>query len=87
MYKTDQEKKQIMTKQELNRDIKRLANNHHSMEEADVKNEIKRLYYADSTFEYMNLNSVKMLLRLNLRYRVISLHVFGLHIDLPNELN
>lgn len=75
-----------MTKQELNRDIKRLANNHHNMEEADVKNEIKRLYYADSTFEYMNLNSIKMLLRLNLRYRVIALHVFGLHIDLPNEL-
>lgn len=75
-----------MTDRELNRDIKRLSKNHHNMNEADVKKEIHRLYYADFTFKYMNLNSVKMLLRLNLRYRVIALNVFGLHIDLPNEL-
>lgn len=76
-----------MTKQELNRDIKRLANNHQNMEESDVKKEIHRLYYADSEFKYMNLNSVKMLLRLNLRYRVIALHFFGININLPNEVN
>ena len=74
-----------MTKQELNRDIKRLANNHATMNEADLNKEFKRLYYADSNFEYMNLNSLKMMLRLNLRYRVIALHFFGININLPNE--
>lgn len=74
-----------MTKQELNRDVKRLANKHIEMQEQDVIKEFKRLYYADSNFEYMNLNSVKMMLRLNLRYRVIALHFFGININLPNE--
>lgn len=74
-----------MTKQELNRDVKRLANKHIEMQEQDVIKEFKRLYYADSNFEYMNLNSVKMMLRLNLRYRVIALHIFGININLPNE--
>lgn len=74
-----------MTKQELNRDVKRLANKHIEMQEQDVIKEFKRLYYADSNFEYMNLNSLKMMLRLNLRYRVIALHIFGININLPNE--
>ena len=74
-----------MTKQELNRDVKRLANKHIEMQEQDVIKEFKRLYYADSNFECMNLNSVKMMLRLNLRYRVIALHIFGININLPNE--
>lgn len=74
-----------MTKQELNRDVKRLANKHTNMNEADLNKEFKRLYYADSNFEYMNLNSLKMMLRLNLRYRFVPLHQFGLMINLPNE--
>lgn len=74
-----------MTAQELNRDIKRLSKNHDSMSESDLQKEFKRLYYADSDFEYMNLNSVKMMLRLNLRYRFVALHHFGININLPTE--
>lgn len=74
-----------MTKQELNRDIKRLANNHVTMNEQDINKEFTRLYYADRDMEYMNLNSVKMMLRLNLRYRFVPLYQFGLMINLPNE--
>lgn len=47
--------------------------------------EFERLYNADSEFKYMNLQSVKIMLRLNLRYRIIALHQFGLSINI-NDL-
>ena len=74
-----------MTKKELNRDIKRLANNYQNMGEEDLRKEFKRLYYWDPAMDLMNVYSVRMMLRLNLKYRFISLHYYGTAIDLPNE--
>ena len=82
-----------MTKQELNRDIKRLANEIYRMSfepqkkyfeylEKTAAKEYKRLYNADSNFEYMNLLSVKIMLRLNVSHKFVPLHNFGLHIEL-----
>ena len=77
-----------MNAKELNRDIKRL---HTSIEKSvsqntDVfelhKKEFHRLYFADRKLEYWNLQSFKIMLRLNLRYRFIALHAFGLNIEL-----
>lgn len=81
-----------MTKQELNRDIKRLLNtvaniakdeHYHDNIEKTVKPEFMRLYLADRDFTYMNLQSIKIMLRLNLRYRFEALHHFGLQISFP----
>jgi len=83
-----------MTKQELNRDIKRLAKelygarflkgdeDYHNYIENIAKPEFMRLYSADVTFEYMNLNSVKLMLRLNINHQFIAFHRFGLMIDI-----
>jgi len=83
-----------MTTKELNRDIKRLYKNYmakrqgeatdqyYKWVESEVKPELKRLYYADNTFNSLNADSLKMLLRLNLCLRVIPFHQFGLFIDL-----
>jgi nitrate/nitrite-specific signal transduction histidine kinase len=77
-----------MNAKELNRDIKRLYT---SIEKADMQKtevfkqhekEFHRLYFADRELEYWNLQSFKIMLRLNLRYRFIALHAFGLHIEL-----
>lgn len=77
-----------MTAKELNRDIKRL---HTSIEKSDMQKievfkqhekEFHRLYFADRKLEYWNLNSFKIMLRLNLRYRFIALHAFGLFVEL-----
>jgi hypothetical protein len=85
-----------MTTKELNRDAKRLLalsktltddlfqNNpvkYDSIVDA-VKAEISRLYYADSKFEYANKQTILILMRLNLRYRAVVLHVFGINIEL-----
>lgn len=79
-----------MTAAELNRDIKRLANTVeklHQLNDQDtyfkevettVKPEFKRLYLADSQFEYMNKKSILIMLRLNLQFRIIPLYSFGL---------
>jgi len=77
-----------MTKQELNRDIKRLVKNSENITDKNrdaIEKEFLRLYRADKTFEYMNLYSVKMMLRLNVRHRYIPLHQFGQQINLPYE--
>ena len=80
-----------MTKQELNRDIKRLAGFVRSLDninempeksEKYIKDEIRRLYYADDKFEYMSKESVLRLLRMNLRFRSVALHHFGLRMDI-----
>ena len=79
-----------MTPKELNRDIARLGNaveKLHQLNDQDVyfkevettvKPEFKRLYLADSQFEYMNKKSILIMLRLNLQFRIIPLHSFGL---------
>lgn len=73
-----------MTKQELNRDIKRLTklvgtDKEHTPE---FEKEFRRLYYADSSMEYLNVESIKTLLRLNVRHRFIPFHQFGLMIEI-----
>jgi hypothetical protein len=82
-----------MTKQELNRDVKRLFKNYYEASkvnpsneywewiEKTVKPELKRLYYADTNFSALTLTSLKMMLRLNVSLRVIPFHHFGLSID------
>lgn len=77
-----------MTKQELNRDIKRFYNKVETLLngdnkalfykyiETDGKKEFNRLYFADTTTEYLNKNSLVMMINLNLRYRFIAYHVF-----------
>src|SRR5574343_740679 len=82
----------IMTKQEYNRDVKRLrkavdglgATTDEMWEYIDktLKAEFIRLYDADRTFEYANKESVLTMLRINLRFRFIPLHSFGLWINI-----
>lgn len=72
----------IMTIQELNRDIKRLCKNAENLTELERNTEFKRLYFADKEFEAMNKESIKIMFRLNLRYRIIPLHAFGLSINI-----
>lgn len=82
-----------MTKQELNRDIKRLNNSIKKLENKDnkvyfefieneAKKEFKRLYHADSEFKYANKQSILIMLRLNVRHRFILFHQFGLMIEI-----
>lgn len=73
-----------MTTQELNRDIKWLnkelkRKGYYS--ESD-KTEFVRLYGADREFKYMNRQSILIMFRLNLRYRFIPFHQFGIHIEI-----
>jgi len=81
-----------MTKKELNRDIKRLGAEIYRMSfedqdkyfeylDKEARKEFIRLFYSDQDFEYMNLNSVKLMLRMNLKNRFIDLHTFGLMIN------
>lgn len=84
-----------MTKQELNRDIKRLNSEIYRMSFKDqreylnyiditAKMEFNRLYMADKTFEYMNKESIVIMLKLNLRHRFVPLHTFGIDININN---
>ena len=52
-----------------------------------LKDEFTTLYHADKKFEYMNIKSIKIMLRLNLRYRFIPLHNFGSAISLNDLRN
>ena len=84
-----------MTPKELNRDVRALwfaidsklidvasTNGKEYQEFITIvaKQEFKRLYSNDPTFSLMNKESIKTMFRLNLRYRWISLHSFGLFI-------
>ena len=79
-----------MTNAELNRDIRRLARRVETLQNTEkifeyldeVKAELSRLYYADDEFTAMNKQSVLILLRLNLRFRVIPLHLFGINVEI-----
>lgn len=80
-----------MTTQELNRDIKRLyasikklqgqPDKYYSYIENEAKKEFMRLYRADDKFEYMSKESMKIMLRLNIRHRFNALHNFGIFIE------
>lgn len=81
-----------MTKQELNRDVKRLTKkvnsinlhgeDYYNLIEKEIKPEISRLYNADRTLKSLNADSLRALLRMNLKYRAMPLHIFGLFIEL-----
>jgi len=82
-----------MTKQELNRDIKKLNSEIYRMSFEDrneylnyidttARKEFNRLYLADKTFEYMNRDSILIMLRLNLKHLFTPLHTFGLFIKI-----
>ncbi len=84
-----------MTNQELNRDIKRLWNKVESLVtngtnndtyftivEKEIKPEFIRLYNADREFKALNRQNILILLKLNLRYRIVPLHAFGLFIEI-----
>jgi len=74
-----------MTKQELNRDIKRFKKVFDSMEPLELSEaqaEFIRLYYADRKFEYMSKANVLFMLRINLRFVFVPLHHFGNKIKL-----
>lgn len=79
-----------MTKQELNRDIKRLKmyyiiNKNNTIHKIDInylESEFKRLYFADPEFKNMNKQSILFMFRFNLLHKFIPLHLFGIHIDL-----
>lgn len=81
-----------MTTRELNRDIKRLYQEHYrrtfetSTEffnwwEAEGKNEFLRLYEADSEARYLTLNSYKAMQRLNQSERIVPFHLFYIKAD------
>lgn len=81
-----------MTKQELNRDIKRLhkaiANKssnpdgeYYKYIETTAKNEFTRLYHAADNFEALTKQSILIMFRLNLRHRFVAFHNFGLTIN------
>ena len=75
-----------MTKQELNRDIKRLLKMEATDKDGNLSKEFKaeytRLFYADNEFEWTSAKSIKIMLRLNVKHRIIPLHRFGLMIEL-----
>jgi len=81
-----------MTKQELNRDIKRLwkrnleaieTSYNHDYEEkiSDIKKEWLRLWGADPEAEYMNVESLKAMLRMNGRHRFKALHSLDIYFN------
>jgi hypothetical protein len=82
-----------MNKRELNRDYKRLwkrfktyqpeqpASDDDYLEWESCKKELKRLYFSDRGMDYINLNSLKILLIMNRKLRVIPLHQLGTHIN------
>ncbi len=78
-----------MTIQDLNRDIKRLkrdvqkqALHNDSATGERYEKEFKRLYGADTEMKSINRESILTLLRLNLRYRWVPFHSFGIMIEL-----
>ena len=83
-----------MTKQELNRDIKRLRSNYLKVKETlegdsyyqsitdKIEPEFKRLYRADSNAEYMNQTSFRFMYRVNLIHKFVPLHMFMIQMDI-----
>jgi len=82
-----------MTKQELNRDVKRLhkdylrakeLNNNDFFKVVDttIRNEFLRLYHADNNFSYMNKQSILIMLRINISHKFTPFHLFGINITL-----
>lgn len=75
-----------MTARELNRDIKRLEKRYNELkavggdtyynEIESVKKEFRRLHGADNEAFYINLNSMKTMVRMNRELRILEIHEF-----------
>lgn len=52
--------------------------------DAEVKPEFIRLFHADREFKYMDRTSILIMLRLNVKLRIVAFHSFGLNIDETN---
>ena len=76
-----------MTNKELNRDIKRMLKTTIELKttallfDGLLEKEFKRLYYADPSASSLNLKSLKIMMRLNQKYRFIAFHTFYISID------
>lgn len=83
-----------MTKNELNRDIKKLNNYIKGIKQStdnttyfrDIENVAKpefiRLLHADSSMETLTADSLRIMIRLNLSHRFVAFHTFGLNIEI-----
>lgn len=84
-----------MDKQELNSKIRKLYKEVSKLQseqsnldiffsiiDTEIKPKYTSLYYADDSFKSFNKESILILIRLNLRYRFIPFHQFGLNINL-----
>lgn len=78
-----------MTKKELNRDCRRLLNRFKKGEHfdngeiaEDFIKEFKRIYGADSSFEYLNPKYVLGLYRINQACRIEPFHFFGIQYEI-----
>lgn len=68
-----------MTTQELNRDIKRLCKRFNEGEYSEsFDKEFKRLYNADSNFQYIKPQLALNMIRINSARRIYALHTFGI---------
>lgn len=50
--------------------------------EQNIKTEIHKCYHIVGGMEYWNLRSWKIMIRLNIRFRVIPLHQFGMKLKI-----
>jgi|GEM_PF-1872415 len=89
-----------MTPQDLNKAIKKLnklvasisaesdktgnSDNYYKRIEEEVNPEFIRLFHADREFKYMDRTSILIMLRLNIKLRIVAFHTFGLMIDETN---
>lgn len=48
--------------------------------DSEAKEEFLRLYLADNTMRYLTLKSLRIMIYLNLKYRFVALHTFGMYI-------
>lgn len=49
---------------------------------SDLKNEFMSVYRVDPGLTLLNAQSIRTMLRINLRYRFVPLHQFGLQIEI-----
>jgi len=68
-----------MTTQELNKAIKQICKRYNSGEYTEEFNkEFKRVYLADSDFQYIKPELALNLIRINMSRRIFPLHSFGI---------
>lgn len=83
-----------MTTKELNNKIRKLYNEVSKLQseqtnldvffsiiDTEIKPKYTTLYYADDSFKSLTKESILILIKLNLRYRFIPFHQFGLNIN------